>query len=66
MARQMRGNLIALTLTSPPHDNLCDYKGYEFTFWLNEGNVGRGPINWMVSLCENIAGKQLSYEELTR
>lgn len=30
--RQMPDNCIDLTVTSPPYDNLRDYKGYSFTF----------------------------------
>jgi len=30
--KQWSGNIINLTVTSPPYDNLRDYKGYEFDF----------------------------------
>lgn len=38
----------------------------EFSFRLNEGNVSKDTIDRMSSLCENIAGKRLTYKELTR
>lgn len=30
--RELEGNSIDLTVTSPPYDNLRDYKGYTFNF----------------------------------
>lgn len=39
---------------------------HEFAFRLNENNAGKDTIDRMTALCANIAGKRLTYKELTR
>ena len=53
MAR-MEDNFIDLTITSPPYDNLRDYKGYEYDFPRTATELYRvtkigGVVVWIVN-----------------